>query len=566
MHRVIAGQMRSFSESYLLQELPESDQFEMMINHCSITPELVEEYDLSDVTTGSGDDGIDGCALIIDEEVVLSPEDGEAQLSDGRRQHNAKLVLTQAKTGETIDLGNMLKFHAAVERFCLDFNDEPCDEIERTTKETFAKTLDHAGALRNGKPELKLRYAYTGRYLRPAEAEKAIEQLVRRIDEAGYFSKIDYVVMDRDQINAAYNSTTAPVEAKISAFSIAPLPAISGVEESYLAVVPAKQIVDHLLADTEGRLRGHVFEENVRAFLGTDNPVNSAIGATIEDQKDKTRFPVLNNGITVVSPDIRVQGLNITFLDFQIVNGCQTSNMLWEKRDQLDNSMMVTIKVIETTNEDMFSDLVKATNSQTKIDDDQFLSLQPIARTIERYFASFDESENKLYFERRDRQYVGQNIPGLKTFDLKLLARCVSAVFIQRPDLSFKFPRKIFSDLEISKRVFSADNKEIIYYTACLVFYRIAMLFSNRQLPNEARRLKWLMMALFVRKVNGPNIPPIRSAAIVQYCQNIIDLINENHQECKDKLLECFADIQALGEITSDRLKRQAVFEELISK
>jgi len=564
MHRITASLLRDFVASFEIGEMNESEQLERLINHCVITSEVVEGYDLADVTTTSSDDGIDGCAVIIDEEVIVSKDDCETTLSDGRRNHRVKLILTQTKSSENIDLGELLKFHAAVERFCLDFDVIHDDSIEANTKEVYSAVIDKAGCIKDGKPELLLSYAYTGRYLAPDEIERAKCELVDKLTDSGYFLHVDYQVLDRDGIGVYFNMTTAPIEAKIDAFSIAALPPISDVEESYLAIVPAIQYVDRMLSDDDGRLRVHVFEENVRAFLGTDNPVNSAIGETIRDESTRSRFPVLNNGITVISPDVRVQGLSITFVNFQVVNGCQTSNMLWLNKESLDSDMMVSIKVIETENEDVFSDLVRATNSQTKIDDDQFLSLQPIARRIESYFNSYAEDENRLYFERRDRQYVGRDVPGIKIFDLKLLARCVAACFLQRPDLAFRFPRKIFSDASISSRAFSPDNREVIYYTACLLYYRVAILFSNKALPPEARRYKWHMMALFVRRVAGNHIPSLRAAKIEPFCESICNLILNDPKQCKETLMLCFESFKELGDVTDDRLKRQAVYEEML--
>lgn len=544
--------------------MDEADQFERLVNHCVVTPEVVESYDLADITTTTGDDGLDGVAVIIDQEVMLSREDCEEILADGRRNHDAKVILVQAKTSENIDLGEILKFHAAIERFCHNFRDTPKDAIEANAKDVYMAAVDKAGSIRDGKLGLVIRFSYTGRYLAPEEVELAKTELIARLVDEGYFSSVDYEILDREGIGRAFQMTAAPIEARVDAFSVAALPNIAGVEEAYLAVVPAKKFVDNMLSDDTGRLRMHVFEENVRAFLGPDNPVNSAIGETIRSDESHSRFPVLNNGITIVSPDVRVQGLSITFVDFQIVNGCQTSNVLWINKDNLSDDMMVSLKVIETDSEDVFTDLVRATNSQTKIDDDQFLSLQPVARRIETYFNSFTEDENRLYFERRDRQYVGQGVPGVKVFDLKILARCVSAVYLDRPDLSYRFPRKIFSDRSISSTAFSEDNREIIYYTSCLVYYRMAMLFSNKQIPPEARRFKWHIMSLLSHRIAGSPRPALRNRKIEQWSQKIIDMVIEKPREFKALVLACCETYRDLGEVSEDRLKRQSIYEQVL--
>lgn len=187
MHRITAGLLRNFVTSYELNEMSEAEQFERLVNHCVITPEVVEGYDLSDVTTGPSDDGIDGCCVLVDQEVVVSREDCEALLADGRRHHSVKLVLTQSKTSDRIDLGDVLKFHAAIERFCHDFLDKPQDAVEENAKDVYSAAIDKAGSIRDGKVELILRFAYTGKYLDPAEIEKAKTELVSSILEQGFF-------------------------------------------------------------------------------------------------------------------------------------------------------------------------------------------------------------------------------------------------------------------------------------------------------------------------------------------------------------------------------------------
>ena len=195
---------------------------------------------------------------------------------------------------------------------------------------------------------------------------------------------------------------------------------------------------------------------------------------------------------------------------------------------------------------------------------DQFLSLQPMARRIETYFNSFSDDENRLFFERRDRQYVGQGVPGVKIFDLKILARCVSAVFLDRPDLSYRFPRKIFSDNSIASRAFSEENREIVYYTSCLVYYRMAILFSNKQIPAEARKFKWHIMALLSHRITGAQRPTLRSRKIESWSQQIIDMIINQPREFKAVVIGCYETFRDLGDVSEDRLKRQAIYEQVL--
>lgn len=131
---------------------------------------------------------------------------------------------------------------------------------------------------------------------------------------------------------------------------------------------------------------------------------------------------------------------------------------------------MVNIKIVKTQLEDVFSELVRATNSQSKVEDTQFLSLRPIIKRVEQYFNTFEGAESRLFLERRDRQYVGQDIPATRIFSLHNAAKCVSAMFCNRPELAARYPKQMYE--ELTEQIFSDDSKELVFYAACVTMYR----------------------------------------------------------------------------------------------
>ena len=88
---------------------------------------------------------------------------------------------------------------------------------------------------------------------------------------------------------------------------------------------------------------------------------------------------------------------------------------------------------------------------EQRLDEVQFLTLKPIVRKVEAYFdargAEKDADDIKLYFERRNRQFVGQGIPDIRIFDMKEVARAVAAMFLERPDLAARYPTQMFDEL-----------------------------------------------------------------------------------------------------------------------
>lgn len=84
-----------------------------------------------------------------------------------------------------------------------------------------------------------------------------------------------------------------------------------GIAEGYVVTVRAKDFITRILTDKNGKLRQRVFEENVRDFIGLDAEINSEMSETLKDRVKQKRFGILNNGITIISQDVRVTGLEM---------------------------------------------------------------------------------------------------------------------------------------------------------------------------------------------------------------------------------------------------------------
>lgn len=564
MHRIIKSHLDSFVGSEGLGHLEESEQFEMFANYSTLSPKLIGGVDFESVTTGDGDDGIDGVAIIVNEELILSKEDADLVFSQPRRNNEVELVFVQAKRSESFDLGDFLKFKESVLKFITAEQYESNDFTQLNAFEVYNVVLINVPKIRDGKPSITLRFITTGVYQKPHAIERAKEEFIRQLEALSYFSNIDLEFIGRDELTQLWVASYSGVNAQLIMFSNAPLPPISGIEEAYLAVVNAKEFVENVLTNEHGNLRSNVFEENVRAFLGSDNPVNEAISMTINNPNTSSRFPVLNNGITIIAEDVRVQGNMLHLDNYQIVNGCQTSNVLFENKDILQDDLMLNLKVIETTNDDVFSDVVRATNSQTKVDGNQFISLKPLVKKIEAYFNTFEGQDGRIYFERREKQYAGKDVPNIRIFPIKIAAKSVCAMFLDRPDLSFRYPNQMYE--QYSDDLFADDVKETVYYTACLALYKIHLFVASAQIPQNSRKYKWhimyLLPYLIARKGNKPNL---NSRQILSYCDSIISLLNDNEQ-LRIKIDMALSILHSMPNLTDDRLKRQAVSKEMLDQ
>lgn len=562
MHRIVKAHLQSFVSSFSLDADSEAIQFEKFSTYSVIASRFNGAFDLDDVVTGESDEGIDGVAVIIDESVMASADDAEAVFIKPRRNHDVDVVFIQAKRSEGFDLGDFLKFKEGILRFVTASPYVATDDVLLESRGMFDVVLEHVPNLRNGRPSLIARFVATGIYQQPDALETALRDFRSQLTSLGVFHEIDIKFVDRDELTRLWVDTYSGVNASLPAYSTAALPNIVGIDEAYLAVVKASDFVNNVLTTADGNLRTHVFEENVRSFLGFDNDVNKSIASTLMSETS-SRFPVLNNGITIVSPDVQLQGNTLHLANFQIVNGCQTSNVLFENRTSLGD-VMVNIKVVETQMEDVFSELVRATNSQTRVEDTQFLSLLPIVRKVEQFFNTYDGDDGRLYLERRDRQYVGHDIPNTRIFSLHNAAKCVAAMVCKRPELAMRYPKKMYD--ELSSTIFAEDTKEIVFYAACLTMYRFTLLVSNSTIPQNLKRFKWHMLPIIWAIVNDKNTPNLNSKEIARQSQKVIDVMAK-HGAQANKIFNQVAQICGdLGEVTTDMLKRQSILQEMLNR
>ncbi|MCF6364153.1 MAG: AIPR family protein [Gammaproteobacteria bacterium] len=248
----------------------------------------------------------------------------------------------------------------------------------------------------------------------------------------GLFEKIECKKVDRDELIKIWISIHQPVEAIVKVKGCVAYSEMKGVKESYIAIIPARNFVESLLEAEDGKIRTGIFDENVRAYLGENNDVNHKIKETLNDARFKEYFALFNNGITIVSPDIRVQSDSISLSNYQIVNGCQSSHVLFRNKDFLDENTMITAKVIEVDDQDIVNKIVEATNNQSHVSNEKFLSLKSKAKTVEGYFNSWNDEndpDSTIYFERRENQYSGSGIVDAKIFDIRTVARAFASMF-----------------------------------------------------------------------------------------------------------------------------------------
>lgn len=565
MHRIIKTHLNKFILDKGIEDITVSKQFEMFVNYCIVSRYFTGKFDVHDITTSDDDAGIDGVAIIADGELITTIDEIETLFSSHKRSVEIEMVFIQSKTSEAFEKKEITNFGEGVYDFSCEESEFPHDEILSESKAIFDKIIENVDKVKNGKPNISTYFVATGVWGNTKEQEAALKTTQKKIKGTGYYSSVECHKIDRDQLIRIWSSLHQPVEAVVKVKGYVPYNAMPEVEESYIAIIPAKNYVNSLLEGEDGKMRGGIFDENVRAYLGENNDVNQKIKETLLDEQFRDYFALLNNGITIVSPDVRVQSDSISLSNYQIVNGCQSSHVLFRNKDKLTDDTMITAKVIEVDNQDVVNKIVEATNNQSHVSNEKFLSLKTKSKSVESYFDSWNadcDQDSVIYFERRDNQYFGRGINDTKIFDIRTVARAFSSMFLDLPHTAASYPTQIFE--QSGSLLFEESQNEIAYYCATLSLYKFNRLFNSKKLPGNFGKYRWHTLMILKYVINGTGkTPELNSKKITEYCTNIINILNQPREKQLEYFEICKKVIEKGGWATKDRLKRALHTKEL---
>ncbi len=218
--------------------------------------------------------------------------------------------------------------------------------------------------------------------------------------------------------------------------------AFSTDDQSTVCLVKLVDFANKLLSKTDGSLQTRFLEPNVRDYNGPANTVNTGIRETLELAEPHEDFWWLNNGITILSSGCGTHGGQLEIKDPEIVNGLQTSHEVFNwymksrhatdgRLDRLpgpDDKRYILLRIIVTQDDESTTKIIKATNSQTKVNDISLLSTEPIQQTIEDRLRLIG-----LFYDRKKGKCRRLKRPIKKIVSMKDMAQAIIAISLRLP-------------------------------------------------------------------------------------------------------------------------------------
>lgn len=556
MDKVIRGLLAEFSSAFQIEELPEDEQFERFAAYLAIRRHYGDaSFDLNDVVIGaSGDGGLDAAAVIING-TLISDIDEIAELAASGTLR-VEFVFVQAERSQGFSASKISSFGFGVSEIIDGTNLTGKNDSYKRIAELISETYQNSSRFKGINPDCYMYYVTTGIIDEADPNLKArTEKVTSDLRNTGNLHEIEFRRVGSALLQRYYAESRNSIERFFSFPNRTVIEGIDGVSEAHIGYVGATEFLK-LVCDDEGKVMPSLFYDNVRDWEGY-NKINHRIRGTLEGAH-KDRFVLLNNGVTIIAETLLLTGNKCQIGNYQIVNGCQTTNVLGDNQGLLNDQVRVPVRVICTTDPNIKEAIIEATNSQTEVKQGQFFALKAFARELEDYFRTGFDADKALFYERRSHQYDSQNVPQSRIVTHSNLVRSVGAMFLKEPHRTTRNYKSLADQL--GERFFCAGDKPEPYYVAAYAAHRLNPIIKARKIYRPG--FYYILMAASL--IMKPQLPAqLNSNKMSSAAVDMMNSLWENADGILNLAIETVDKISG-GNWDRDHIRTQQLTEDIL--
>jgi cold shock CspA family protein len=519
--RILESYFKDFITENDLSETEQSKAFEHFVNYCIISREHPENFNFESLSVGGTDDlGVDGIGILVNEHLVTSKKEIDF-FKQNLRRLDVKFIFIQSKTSSKFGASEIGNFIFGVKRF---FNKPAPDRVNKGIKELIAlKEYIYDSSIDMDLPPVcAMFYVTTGKWKDDSHLIDRIQEGKKDLLKTDLFSEISFYPIDVDGIKGIYKQLKLKITKEINFERHTILPPSNGIREAYIGIIPCKEYLKLVTGEDESLLR-KLFYDNVRDFQG-NNPVNTEINETLNNPQMNDKFALFNNGITVVARSINKVGTSFRINHYQIVNGCQTSHILYRNRMNISPDSMIPIKLIVTEDTEITNLIIKATNRQSEVKLEAFESLLPFQKKLEEfYMACSKECDTPIYYERRSRQYDHLPINKNQIVSLSTQIICFVAMFLNEPQSTHRYYGELLDAYR--GKIFLDNHSPYPYFLSGFALFTLDKLFKMKLINVSYKKFKYHILMLFRVLFESQKLPYLNSNVIDDYCSKLHNIL-----------------------------------------
>jgi cold shock CspA family protein len=520
----------------------EGSAFERFVNYVLFSLDHPDVFTadaelLEFVSVGGADDTfIDGIGITINDRLIRSIDEIN-EIMDGSRKLSIDFVFVQSKMRASFEISDLNNFGTGVRLF---FSESKLPENSKIAEFRQLKDYIYSNEKVISKlqknPSLQLYFVGTG-----TEPENDHFAAIRSVVTGGltkskstecYFEHVDLKVIDGKRLTKFCRELSNSFDVQIDIKDIFPLSVDpkADVKKAYAFTCSAPELMK-ILRKEDGLLRRSLFNDNVRDYLGNQGAINKEIEETIVTTPEM--FLLCNNGITIVCTGFeQIRDKLVKIENPQIVNGCQTSNAIFELREHANTAkVQLLVRVICTENRAVSNRIVRGTNRQNQVLEEAFEATLPFHQdTLEPFFAAYP-CDVKLYYERRARQY--NNDPLVKKshiVNLRILTQTFVGMFLDAPHESHRHEAKLLENYageSGTRKIFREDHSPAPYFACALTWYMFEKYFREERIDKKYRPYRAHLLLAFRHTVKLALPRLTKSRALDSWCDKLLAMLQE---------------------------------------
>ena len=561
MEPILKSYYNRFKESFEIdtkdanagnQQRNEATAFEKFINHVMFSIDdpdaFVSDVDMLDtVCVGGGQDtGIDGIGVRINGRLVATKEDVQ-QLLEISKKIDIEFVFIQSKMQEHFDSSEFNTAGLGVKDFFSKTPKLPCNEAVkefRTLKDYLYEDEEVLKKIQHN-PSVSFYYVAMG----PTPVDEHFKGVKRMIEDelinntGCYFEEVRVELVGGKQILAYCRELENNFTVQLNTNDIIPLtvPDNDRIKKAYIFTCNASEFMK-ILKKEDGTIRRSLFNDNVRDYLGSKGSVNREIKETISTSPEI--FLLCNNGITIVCSEFdQIKDKLVKIENPQIVNGCQTSNTLFENSALPGfDKVQLVVRIICTEDFEISNRVVRGTNKQNQVLDEAFEATKPYHQNLEFYFNSIQDGVARLYYERRSKQYsFNPLVKKYQIVNLRILTQTFVAVFLESPHIAHRHESKLLEEFcQEPRRIYTDKHNPIVYYACASLWYYFEKAFREGIIEKRYKTYKAHLYLIFRELVCG-RPSTLLGNKTEPYCNKLIEALKNPETTKKlDQTVEFF--------------------------
>lgn len=509
---IINARFKKFIQRFELEKLKEDDAFELFANYSILFQHQPDAFtsdsELLDTTCvgGYNDNGIDGIAIKVNGFLVKSRDEiDELAKSESL---NIEFIFVQSKNKNKFRIAELLTFLNGVELFFTPGKYQVNPEVKFWMDLKDYIYSEDIMCQCNKMPSVRCYYLALGKWTSNDLHNDSVTKTKKNLEDNRICSDFNLHFIGTSELKEILDRNENKFQVHLSFIDTIGLPATDKAKDACVVLCLASDFVKLLKTD-EGIIRKSLFNDNVRDYQG-ENAVNSEIFETISDSPDE--FVLLNNGITIVCNKFLPRNRMLTIDNPQIVNGCQTSNVLYlaSQTGLALDKITIVLKVISTDDLELSNKVVRGTNRQSIVYEEAFEGTRKFHKDLEEFVNAYQaDFSDKIYYERRAKQY--NNSPSIKPIqrvNLKALIQYSVGILLNKPHYSHQHESVLLRKFKDS--LFIDGHSLLPYFAVMYGFYTLEKLIRQNSLDKDYGKWKAHLLMIYFR-LSGGKAPDLKN-------------------------------------------------------